>query len=316
VEARSPGGTGSIRTQTAAKYLSKYLPGNPAIVYQFMPGGGGAAAMNHVAAARKDGLTIGNVSSAAFGSLLTGASGYRVKLEDIRWLGTATSGNPTALVIRPALGLDSPEKLRAYTGLRFANRSVGHSMYVRDRLTAFVLDLKDPKWILGYNDQEMRLALERGEADALFGGVAGHVRDVPEWFKEKGYSVPVIIKNAKGEGAEKYPIFPQNRPDLGQFADTPIKKALLAIYHTVNSGSVFYAARDVPEPVLKALNEAFNRVWKDPEWAKELEKLTREAPDPQTGDELHAMLEQVPNDPKIIDAYKQMIGAGPLPSPR
>jgi hypothetical protein len=219
-------------------------------------------------------------------------------------------------VIRPGLGLDSPEKLRAYTGLRFANRSVGHSMYVRDRLTAFVLDLKDPKWILGYNDQEMRLALERGEADALFGGVAGHVRDVPEWFKEKGYSVPVIIKNAKGEGAEKYPIFPQNRPDLGQFADTPIKKALLAIYHTVNSGSVFYAARDVPEPVLKALNEAFNRVWKDPEWAKELEKLTREAPDPQTGDELHAMLEQVPNDPKIIDAYKQMIGAGPLPSPR
>jgi hypothetical protein len=79
----------------------------------------------------------------------------------------------------------------------------------------------------------MRLALERGEADALFGGIAEHVRDVPDWFK--GYSVPVIIKSAKGEGAEKYPIFPQNRPDLGEFANTPIKKALLAIYHTVNS---------------------------------------------------------------------------------
>jgi hypothetical protein len=57
-------------------------------------------------------------------------------------------------------------------------------------------------------------------------------------------------------------------------------------------------------------------VWKDPEWAKELEKLTREAPEPQTGDELHAMLEQVPRDPRIIDAYKQLIGGGPLPPAR
>ena len=314
VEARSAGGTGSLRTQTATKYLPKYLPGKPTIVFQFMPGGGGAIAMNHVATvARKDGLMIGNVSSAAFGSLLTGASGFRFKLEDIRWLGTATSGTPTALVIRPALGLDSVEKLRAYTGLRFGNRSVGHSMYVRDRLTAFILELKDPKWILGYNDQEIRLALERGEADAQFGGIAGHVRDVPDWFKEKGYSVPVILKNARGEGAEKYPLFPQGRPDVGQFADTPIKKALLAIYHTVNSGSVFYVARDIPEPALKALNEAFDKVWKDPEWAKEHGQMTREPPDPQTGDELHAMLARVPKDPKIIDAYKQMISGGPLP---
>lgn len=317
VEARDAGGTGSIRTQTATKYLSKYLPGNPAIVFQFMPGGGGAIAMNHLTgAARKDGLTIGNVSSAVFAGLLTGAPGFRFKLEDIRWLGTATSGTPTALVIRPALGLDSVDKLRAYSGLRFGNRSVGHSMYVRDRLTAFVLELKDPKWILGYNDQEIRLALERGEADAQFGGIAGHVRDVPDWFKSKGYTVPVILKNARGEGAEKYPPFPQGRPDVGQFADTPMKKAMLAIYQGINSGSVFYAPGDVPAPVLKALVEAFNKVWKDPEWAKEHEQLTKEAADPQTGDELHAMLAQVPKDPKVIDAYKQLIGGGPVPSPR
>ncbi len=317
VEARDAGGTGSIRTQTATKYLSKYLPGNPAIVFQFMPGGGGAIAMNHLTGvARKDGLTIGNVSSAVFAGLLTGAPGFRFKLEDIRWLGTATSGTPTALVIRPGLGIDSVEKLRAYSGLRFGNRSVGHSMYVRDRLTAFVLELKDPKWILGYNDQEIRLALERGEADAQFGGIAGHVRDVPDWFKSKGYTVPIILKNAKGEGAEKYPLFPQGRPDVGQFADTPMKKAMLAIYQGINSGSVFYAPRDIPEPVLKTLIEAFNKVWRDPEWAKEHEQLTKEAADAQTGDELHAMLSQVPKDPKVIDVYKQLIGGGPVPSPR
>jgi tripartite-type tricarboxylate transporter receptor subunit TctC len=314
LEARAAGGTGSIRTQTAAKYLSKYVPGNPAIVYQFMPGGGGALAMNHVTGvARKDGLTIGNVSSAVFAGLLTGAPGFRFKLEDIRWLGTATSGTPTALVIRPGMGIDTVEKLRAYKGLRFANRSVGHSMYVRDRLTSFILELKEPRWILGYSDAEIRLALERAEADAQFGGIAGHVREAPEWFKEKGFTVPIILKNGRGEGAEGHPSFPQGRPDVGQFADTELKKAILAIYHTTNSGSVFFIPKDIPESALKTLNEAFNRVWKDPDFARELEELTKEPAAPLSGDDLHAMLAQVPKDPKIIDVYKQLIGGGPVP---
>jgi hypothetical protein len=142
------------------------------------------------------------------------------------------------------------------------------------------------------------------------------VREAADWFKEKGFSVPVILKNGRGEGAERHPLFPQGRPDVGEFADTEIKKAILAIYHTTNSGSVFYARRDIPEPVLKILNEAFNKVWKDPECAKELERLTREPAAPLTGDELHAMLAQVPKDPKIIDVYKQLIGAGPVPPGR
>lgn len=313
VEARAAGGTGSLRTQTAMKYLSKYLPGNPAIAYQFMPGGGGAIAMNHLASvARKDGLTIGNVSSGIFAAIITGAPSLRFKLEEIRWLGSGTSGTPTALVIRPGLGIDSVEKLRAHTGLRFANRSVGHSMYIRDRLTAFILELKEPRWILGYSDQEIRLALERGEADAQFGGIAGHVREAKEWF-QRGFTVPVILKNGKGEGAERYPDFPQGRPGVDEFADTGIKKAMLAIYHATNSGSVFFVHRDIPEPSLKALKEAFNKMWKDPEYAKEHERLTNEAADPTTGDEIHALLAQVPKDAKIIDAYKQLIAAGPLP---
>jgi tripartite-type tricarboxylate transporter receptor subunit TctC len=313
IEARAAGGTGSLRTQTAMKYLSKHLPGNPAVVYQYMSGGGGAIAMNHLAnVARKDGLTIGNVSSGIFAALITGAPSIRFKLEEIRWLGSGTSGTPTALVVRPGLGIDSVEKLRAYKGLRFGNRSVGHSMYIRDRLTAFIVELKEPRWILGYSDQEIRLALERGEADAQFGGIAGHVREAKDWF-QKGFTVPVILKNGKGEGAERYPDFPQGRPGVDEFADTEIKKAMLAIYHATNSGSVFFVHRDIPEPARKALNDAFNKMWKDPEYAKEHERLTNEAADPTTGDEIHAILAQVPKDAKIIDVYKQLIGGGTLP---
>ncbi len=57
-------------------------------------------------------------------------------------------------------------------------------------------------------------------------------------------------------------------------------------------------------------------VWKNPAFAKEYKKLTGEPADPVTGEEIHRALEQVPQDPKIKKAYRQIVGAGPLPLAR
>src|SRR5678816_4914579 len=60
VQGREPGGTGALRVQAAIPFLKKYLPGEPIIVTQFMPGGGGRKATNYIARnAKPDGLTLG-----------------------------------------------------------------------------------------------------------------------------------------------------------------------------------------------------------------------------------------------------------------
>ena len=41
IQGREPGGTGALRTQALIPFLRKYIPGEPIIVTQFMPGGGG-----------------------------------------------------------------------------------------------------------------------------------------------------------------------------------------------------------------------------------------------------------------------------------
>jgi hypothetical protein len=46
IQGREPGGTGALRVQAAIPFLKKYLPGEPIIVTQFMPGGGGRKASN------------------------------------------------------------------------------------------------------------------------------------------------------------------------------------------------------------------------------------------------------------------------------
>jgi tripartite-type tricarboxylate transporter receptor subunit TctC len=317
VEGRAAGGLGSLRAKVVASHLQRYLPGNPPIVYQYMAGGGGTAAANHLASvARRDGLTIANIGSSIFSNALLGGSGVRYQLDDFVFLGSAYSGNPFALVIRPALGLDSVEKLKAYSGLRFANRSVGHSTYIADRLAAFTLELKDARWILGYTDQEINPAIERGEADTRVMGIPLFLREAPHWLKQ-GFTVPVVLRNTKGRGAETFPEFPQDRPTLDRYADTELKRAILKFHNATRPvSSVYLVPKGIPDAALRTLREAFNKAWDDPRFKEEYERLTQEPADPVTGEEIDEILKALPQDPRVREIYKQLIGAGPVPPGR
>ena len=48
LESSAPGGVGSMRTKAVVPFLQKYIPGNPTIVMQYMDGGGGRKAANHI----------------------------------------------------------------------------------------------------------------------------------------------------------------------------------------------------------------------------------------------------------------------------
>jgi tripartite-type tricarboxylate transporter receptor subunit TctC len=313
----APGGTGGLRHMTVMKFLHKYLPGNPTIVAQYMEGAGGLAAANHLAnVVKRDGLTLGGISSALYSNAILGVAGVRYKLDDFVCLGTPYSGGPHALVVRPGLRLDTVEKLKAHQGLRFAERSVGHGMYIVGRMIAFVLELNQPKWILGYNQREVDLALEREEADALGLTVHSIMREKSAWM-EKGYTVPIVLRNPKGRGAEFVPEFPKNLAHLEQYVDTPLKGAAMQFHTAMRpNSSVLFAPKGIPEAALRDLREAFSKIWSDAQFAEEYRRLIQEPMDPITGDEIEKGLAQIPKDPKIMQIYKEITGAGPLPLAR
>ena len=56
----APGGGFDTTARLAAKYLGKYIPGNPNVIVENMPGAGSLTAANHIYnVAKPDGLTIG-----------------------------------------------------------------------------------------------------------------------------------------------------------------------------------------------------------------------------------------------------------------
>jgi tripartite-type tricarboxylate transporter receptor subunit TctC len=77
IQGRDPGGTGDLRVKALFPFLQKYIPGNPTIVSEYMPGGGSRKAANHIfRTARPDGLTIGNFSSAMVSLAILGESEF------------------------------------------------------------------------------------------------------------------------------------------------------------------------------------------------------------------------------------------------
>ncbi|NIO09160.1 MAG: hypothetical protein GTO40_14570, partial [Deltaproteobacteria bacterium] len=318
VQARTPGGSGDVRARVVIRYLQKNLPGKPTIVSRYMSGGGGTVAANYMSkAAKRDGLTIAGIGTSLYAKAFLNARGVRYNLDDFHFLGSSSPGNPQALAVRPALKLDSVEKLKAHKGLRFAQRSVGHSLYIYDRLIAYVLELQDPKWILGYGSTEMALAIEKGEADARTSGLAGFMRDTPQWLEE-GFTIPIVVKNSRGQGTEYLAEFPQGVPTLDQFADSKLKKAILRFHVAMRpSGSPYLVPKGVPPTALKTLRKVFNNMWKDPQFARDFQKATAGQPaDPMTGAEIEQLIHENAGDEKVKKIYRQLISAGPLPPAR
>ncbi|MGH7887338.1 MAG: hypothetical protein ACREPG_05695, partial [Candidatus Binatia bacterium] len=89
IQGVDPGGLADIRTRSLIPFLQKYIPGNPTIVSEYMPGGGGRKAANHVyRSARPDGLTIGNPGVGMVSSAVLGETGVLYDLDKFFYLGS------------------------------------------------------------------------------------------------------------------------------------------------------------------------------------------------------------------------------------
>ena len=98
-------------------FLQKHIPGNPTIVMQYMDGGGGRKAANHVyQSVRPDGLTIGRMSTPFVMHPILGESGVLYDIDKVSYLGTSYSGGYHVFFTRREAGLDNLEKLRAASG--------------------------------------------------------------------------------------------------------------------------------------------------------------------------------------------------------
>ena len=88
----TPGGGYDTYARAIARYLGKHIPGEPKIIVQNMPGGGGFIATNYVYnVAKPDGLTVLVTNSGVVLQQAVGMKGIKFDAKEFEWIGTPGS---------------------------------------------------------------------------------------------------------------------------------------------------------------------------------------------------------------------------------
>jgi len=311
VQGRDPGGTGDIRVRALLSFLQKYIPGNPNVVNEYMPGGGSRKAANHLyRSARPDGLTIGNVSSGMVSVAILGEKGVLYDLDKFFYLGSPFSSHHAVFVTRREAGLSTIEKLRAADGIRIGGQSVGFSTYNEGRLFAYILGLKEPRFVTGYGGAELDPALIRGEIDARATSADTVLRRNPDWLQKELVDFHAIIEVPKGE---KHPRF-AHLPELESLAKSERDRKLMVMQRAFRvTGQPFILPPGTPKDRVDILQEAFRKTYRDPEFHKAYKKFTADDPSPLMPEDHERAIREIPRDPEVIEIFKKLVGAGPLP---
>ena len=313
LESSAPGGVGSMRTKAVVPFLQKYIPGNPTIVMQYMDGGGGRKAANHIFnSVRPDGLTIGRMSTPFVMHPFLGESGVLYDIDKVSYLGTSYSGGYHVYMTRREAGLDSLEKLRAASGMRIGSQSVGHLIYISGRMFAYLMGLKQPRFVTGYNSPELDVAIEQGEIDTRSTVADALLHEKPQWVDKGLMDFHAIIEIPKGR-KHSHPRFAE-LSDIETFARSEMDRKLVRLYRTfVGSGNPFILPPGTPKDRVQTLQDAMRKTYRDPEFFKEYTKLTGLKAEPQMPEELEQTIRDMPRDREAVELFKKLTGPDPLP---
>jgi tripartite-type tricarboxylate transporter receptor subunit TctC len=313
VQGREPGGTGALRVQAAIPFLRKYIPGEPIIVTQFMPGGGGRKATNYIYRnVKPDGLTVGNVGSGLVANAVLGSVGVEYDIDKLVYLGSSNSTAQYVFGSVAKLGLDSLEKLRAYGGLRVGAQTVGHDIYINGRLFSWILGLKEPRFVTGFSGPELDHAMHSGELDARANIPDTILQRSPEHIEKKLIHYHAIIQIPK-EDRHPHPVF-NSLPELETFSKSDRERKILTMFRTFRLvGSPYILPPGTPADIVAIWRAAMNKTLKDPAFLKDFKKLSADDATPLTPEAQEKAIKDIPRDADVIALFNKLAGGEPLP---
>lgn len=307
------GGSGDIRIRSLLPFWRKYIPGNPTFVVENIPGAGGRKAANHLYGnVKPDGLTVGVLAATAIPLEVMKETGVLFDSSKFTYLGATEHAFHITFLTRRESGLGTLEKLRAARGVRVGGLSVGHTNYVAARMFAYLLGLKDSKWVTGFSGTgDLEVALLRGELDATANGATAILRRNPAWVEKGLMDFHTIIDIPKGKKHQRL----GHLPEIESFARTPREVKLVTTWRTFRLvGSPYVALPGTPNDRVEILQEAMRKAHKDTDFHRDYKKIVGDEVEPVSAEQLTKEIREMPRDPDVIDLLKAIASGGPLPA--
>jgi tripartite-type tricarboxylate transporter receptor subunit TctC len=295
-----PGGGYDVYARVLARYMGKYIPGNPTIVIQNMPGAGSLRGANFIYnAAPKDGTAFGTFARNIPLIGLLQKTNQNVQFDPLKftWLGSSASFADDAYLLMvhkdaPVKSIDdarkpgSPPILLGTTAEGASSDAIG--VVLREMLGFNI------KQIPGYTDgAALNLAFERGEIEARNVGLSSIRSTKPDWVKPGGIG-NVLVVFGRATRHRDYP----NAPTARELARSDKDRNLIEILEVPYALSrPFAAPPGIPEDRAKALQKAFMDTHKDPGYLEEAAKGNFDV-SPIDGAEVLRLINQIAKTPE------------------
>jgi len=311
VQIVAAGGTGDLRRKALFPFLQKYIPGNPTIISDYMPGGGGRKAANHVyRVARPDGLTIGGMSASLVTNAILDTGGVQYDIDKLIYLGSPVSVFHYIFLTRKEAGLNSLEKLRAAPGVRIGAQEVGHDIYITARLFAYLMNLKEPRFVTGYGGPEIDIAMTRGELDGRANALETLGQRNAEEMEKGLLDLHALVEIPKGNRPAGF----ASVPEIEGFAKSDLERKLLMMYRAFRLvGTPYILAPGTPKLQVQILQEAMRKTLKDPDFHREFKKLSGFDASPLMPEEQEKAVRELARDRTVVELFKKLSGPDPLP---
>jgi tripartite-type tricarboxylate transporter receptor subunit TctC len=260
----SAGGGFDLYSRIIANYLGKYIPGEPRIVVQNMPGAGSLRAASHVYnVAPKDGSVISLTRAPVIAPLLGSQAGSGFDATKFTWLGSGASDlTVCALLGNPKIRSMADAVQHPFT-LGGMGPGSDEDMYTKILRKLFGIKAQ---LVSGYpGGAEMMLAVERGELDGRCGWAWSSIKIAkPDWIAEKKIKVINVL------ALERSPELP-DVPSVMEFTTTEREKQILGfVLNAQTLGRPFVAPPGIPADRATALRKAFEDTMADQTYLAEM----------------------------------------------
>jgi tripartite-type tricarboxylate transporter receptor subunit TctC len=300
----SAGGGFDTYARSLSRYMGKYIPGNPTIIVDNMPGAGSLISANHIyRVAKPDGLTIGAFNGNQVLGQLVGAQGILFDARKFEWMG-APGYNHDLCVLNQKTGIVNAEQwLAAKTPLKLGGSAPGSTTDDTAKVLKEAIHLP-MRLISGYKGTaDIRVAVESGEIDGLCGFSWVSVRSTWRKAIESGQVTIMLQSNGKA-----HPDLPKVPLTIG-FAKTPEARQLIeAGVHQPSLITYGYSLPpSTPKDRVQILRKGFLQTMKDPDFLGDAGKANLEIA-PESGEEVAQLIQNLfKTPPAVVAKLKEVL---------
>lgn len=288
-----------------ARYLGKYLPGNPLIVPENRPGAGSVSLTSYMAhAAPHDGSEIAIVGRGVAMEPVLDAPHIPPKFDSTKftWLGSMNNEVGGFFVREPGPVKDFQDVLKGAV-LKVGSTGAGGDQQIFTQALNVLFGTR-LKLVAGYpGTQELMLAIERGELDGIVGYSWSVARSGNKEQIDDG-TLKIILQVA----LNKHPDLP-NVPLVTDFVKSSTDRQVLDLIFSRNfMGRPLLAPPGLDPAVAAALRTAFAAAMHDPALIADAKKIDLEL-NFVSGEAVQALVERLYRSPPDVIARAQAIAA-------